>query len=224
MKESASAVSKAGSIDNSAVARYWDAVAARYLELFRNELDSKRYDCEVLRNFAASLGAGARVCDAGCGPCAHVAGLLAGEGLQVVGIDISPECVKLAREQEPALEFRVMDMMALDFAQGAFDGLLAYYALHYQPKSTLNTVLREFARVLRKGGRLLLVVKEGDGEGWVPDPLGVTGQVFWGAFQKQELETLVSRNGFQVLDCTVRDPLPEEILVRRIYLTARQAA
>ncbi len=222
MRESASAAVKYGRLDSSAVVRYWDAVAARYLELFRDELESKPYDRKVLRTFAASLGAGARVCDAGCGPCAHVAKLLADEGLQVEGVDLSPECVRLSCAQQSALRFHVMDMAAMDFAPGTFDGVIAYYALHYQPKTTLDAVIREFARVLCSQGHLLLVVKEGEGEGWIPDPLGVENEVFWCAFRKDELESLVSRNGFQVVDCTVREPLPEEIQVRRIYLTAQR--
>jgi SAM-dependent methyltransferase len=202
------------------VARYWDMVANRYLELFRDEFQGKPYDRAILETFAASLPPGARVCDAGCGPCGHVARILADRGLDVIGIDLSPQCVALARAEQPGLRFETMDMAATAFADGSFYGLVAYYSLHYQPKSTLPPVFREFARVLGPGGRLLLVAKEGAGEGWIADPMGIAGQVFWSAFSPGELRGLCLDAGFPEVSCTVRDPLPDEISVRRIYATA----
>ena len=61
----------------SAIIRYWDCVAARYLELFRDEIRDKPFDLALLRKLADSIGKGARVCDVGCGPCAHVTRFLA---------------------------------------------------------------------------------------------------------------------------------------------------
>ncbi len=203
-------------------AEYWDAVAGRYLELFRDELQTKPYDFEVLQAFAAALGRGARVCDAGCGPCGHVTRYLADHGLDMTGVDLSANCIALARSEQPALHFEQMDMSAMAFADAAFDGLVAYYSLHYQPKGTLDAVMKEFLRVLRPEGRLLVVVKEGEGEGWMEDPLGSGRQVFWAAFTPDEMQALIARNRFRVLSCTVRDALPEELQVRRIYITAER--
>lgn len=206
------------------VASYWDAVAERYLELFRDEFQGKPFDRQVIASFAASLKAGATVCDAGCGPCGHVTRLLADAGLNADGVDISPMCIALARKEQPLLRFEVMDMAGMDFPDGTFQGLVSYYSLHYQPKNRLNGVIREFARVLHPTGLLLIVVKEGCSEGWIADPMGSGRQVFWCDFQPQELQSLVSVNGFDVTGCEVREPLPGEIAVRRIYLTARRRA
>jgi ubiquinone/menaquinone biosynthesis C-methylase UbiE len=205
------------------VARYWDAVAERYLELFCDEFQGKPFDRRILASFARELTAGARVCDAGCGPCGHVTRLLADAGLNAVGVDISPKCIELARKEQPSLRFEVMDMAGMNFPDGEFQGLVAYYSLHYQPKLSLRGVIREFSRVLCPQGLLLIVVKEGSSEGWIADPMGSGQQVFWCDFQPQELQSLVSANGFDITGSEVREPLPEEIAVRRIYLLARRA-
>ncbi len=202
------------------VARYWDDNADRYLALFRDELQGKPYDRAVLDRFATALGPGSRVCDAGCGPCGHVAAHLARHGLQVLGVDISPRCVMLARREHPSIRFEVMDMGALTAADGALDGLVAYYALHYQPKHTLPSVFREFGRALRAGGRLLIVAKEGAGEGLVDDPLGSGTRIFWAAFTRDELVDRAARNGFTVESSDVREPYADEIAARRIYVNA----
>jgi SAM-dependent methyltransferase len=202
------------------VTRYWDDTADKYLGLFRDELLGKPYDRAVLDRFAAALGRRARVCDAGCGPCGHVAAYLARHELLVFGIDISPRCVALARHEQPSVPFDVMDMGALSLEDGSLDGIVGYYALHNQPKSTLPSVVREFRRVLRAGGRLLIVAKEGSGEGWIDDPLGSGTKVFWAAFTGDELVALAASNGFSVEGCAVREPQPDEIAARRIYVTA----
>lgn len=205
-----------------AVAQYWDMAASRYLELFRGEFQGKPFDLAVLKTFAARLQRGARVCDVGCGPCGHVARILADHGLDAMGIDLSPNCVALARGEQPSLRFEIMDMAAMAFADGSLDGLVAYYALHYRQKSTLPPVFREFSRVLRPGGRILVVAKEGTGEGWIADPMEIAGEVFWSAFSADELRKLCVGTGFRAVSCTAREPLPGEISVRRIYVTAQR--
>lgn len=204
------------------VARYWDSIADRYLHLFRHEFENKPYDLEVLKAFASGLDSGSYVCDAGCGPCAHVTRILSDYGLKVVGIDISPRCVLLAQQEQPRLKFEIMNMANMVFADGQLDGLVAYYALHYQPKSTLHSIVREFARVLRPGGRVLIVAKQGKGESWISDPMGSGEEIFWSALGPDELQSLFSKNGFVAVNCTVREPLPDEIPVPRIYLTAER--
>jgi SAM-dependent methyltransferase len=221
------------------VAACWDAVADRYLELFRDELRHKPFDVEALSDFAHQLPPGATVCDAGCGPCAHTTRLLAEAGMHPVGIDISPRCIELARAEQPQLRLEVMDMAAMAFAEASFDGLLSCYALHYMHRGAIGAVLAEYARVLRADGLLLLVVKEGGGEdygegasndhgknssqGWIDDPLGSGQQVYWIDFRAEDLRAQLEASGFLVTRVVVRDPLPDEIAVRRIYLWARRA-
>ena len=207
----------------SDIASYWDSVADRYLELFRHELAGKPYDLQILRRFAGSLGPGSLVCDAGCGPCGHVSGFLSGLGLSVIGVDISPRCVALAREEQPQIRFEVMNLRSMAFADGSIDGIVAYYSLHYDSAAVLTKVTSEFFRVLRPGGKILVVAKEGEGECWVPDPLGSGSEVFWKGFQADELVALLCSSPFQVEAVHIREPLPDEIAVRRIYVNAERS-
>jgi len=202
---------------------YFDAVGRKYHELFRDELEQKEYDRRILDRFAALLGAGAKVCDAGCGPCGHTARHLARAGLEVTGIDISPECVALARAGSPGLAFEVMAMEAMTFPDAFFDGILAYYAILYTPREHLPALLGEFRRVLKPQGALLVVVKEGEGEGFVDDPLGSGLRTFFANFTESELRTLLERGGFECVFAETREPYDFEIPVRRVYVIARKA-
>lgn len=200
------------------VVRTWDARAAHYLRLFRHELDGKPYDTEVLHAFADRVRAGGTVYDAGCGPCGHVTALLASHGLDALGIDLSPRCVELARREQPGVRFAVMDQGALTGAP--LDGLVAYYSLHDRPKRLLPATLAAWAAAIRPGGELLIVAKEGTGDGVIDDPLGGDLRVYWAEFTTGELREAVRGAGFHVDDCTVREAYENEIPARRVYLTA----
>jgi SAM-dependent methyltransferase len=96
----------------------------------------------------------------GCGP-GFVSGLiaeLAPQG-QVVGVDLSRELLRAAREwsapHHPNLRFVEGDALDLPLADGTFD--FAYSRLLYQHLPEPVRAAREALRVLRAGGRLVVV-------------------------------------------------------------------
>jgi magnesium-protoporphyrin O-methyltransferase len=95
---------------------------------------------------------GARILDAGCGTGA-LSFELAKRGATVVGVDVSPTLVGLARERAPAghqgsAMFVVGDM--LDPAFGAFDYIVAMDSLiHYEGEDTARLVSTLSARTRR---------------------------------------------------------------------------
>lgn len=208
------------------VVRAWDARADRYLDLFRHELDGKPFDRDVLDAFADRMPRGGRVVDAGCGPCGHVTGLLAGCGLEVLGIDLSPRCIELARREQPACRFEVMDQRTLDLDRidGPLDGLVSYYSLHDQPKAGLADTLAAWAAAIQPGGRLLVVAKEGTADGVVDDPLGSGIRVYWAEFTEAELGAAARAAGFRVDDLSARDAYDDEIRTRRLFISATRLA
>ena len=77
----------------------------------------------------------------------------------VTGIDLTPEMLEQARRRAADLGRRVElcegDAQALPFPDGAFDTVLATYAMCSVPD--LTQAIAESKRVLRSGGRLILV-------------------------------------------------------------------
>jgi SAM-dependent methyltransferase len=213
-------VSSASSWSLGSIREAWDPRADRYLALFRDELDGKPFDQGAFEAFAARLDGKGLVADVGCGPCGHVAALLTRLGLQTISVDLSPRCIELSRAEQPHLRFEVMDLASLQLGDESLDGLVAYYALYDQPKTRLGATFREFARVVRPGGQLLAVAKEGTNEGQIDDPLGSGLKVYWASLTGAELRSAAEQAGFHVDGCHVREPLPGEIASRRIYLTA----
>jgi SAM-dependent methyltransferase len=101
--------------------------------------------------------AGRRVLDVGCGD-GDWALAAARQGAQVVGVDASLPMIEAARvrARDAALDVRFQqgDAMALPFEHDRFDGVLAVTVLCFVPDAP--AALREMARVLVPGGRLVL--------------------------------------------------------------------
>jgi SAM-dependent methyltransferase len=141
----------------------YDTVAVDYAELLRDELDAKPLDRAMLAAFAEYMrapGAG-QVADLGCGP-GRVTAHLHALGVDAFGVDLSPRMVAVARAAYPELRFDEGSMTALDLADGAVGGALAWYSTVHTPPEVLPTVFSEIHRVLAPGGRLLLAFKVGD--------------------------------------------------------------
>ncbi len=74
---------------------------------------------------------------------------------------LDPEKVKEARETISGVDFRIGSGENLEFADGCFDLVIFTFSLHHQNS---ETAIGEGARVLRKGGRMLIIEPVNDGE------------------------------------------------------------
>jgi SAM-dependent methyltransferase len=137
----------------------WDARAAAWnARSNENALAADRpADLERIWH-ALALQPGSRLLDAGCGS-GQFALALAERGALVTGVDLSPEMIRLARdnaarlgEQVPVrwIEGTVDDV---PLPSGSMDAIHARMVLPFVPD--IPEALREFRRVLRPGGRLL---------------------------------------------------------------------
>src|SRR5215207_2083897 len=105
----------------------YDAVARAYDTQLGDELDGKPLDRALLEALVELAGAGV-IADVGCGP-GHVTRFLAARHPDVVGIDLSPRMIDIAREHAPALAFTVGSMTRLPAADEAWSGAVALYSI-----------------------------------------------------------------------------------------------
>ncbi len=100
------------------------------------------------------------ILDVGCGP-GQWTNWLHRRGIDVSGLDPTPEFITAARDRYPGVPFRMGHAERLDVADSSLAGILAWYSLIHLPPDRLTTAFAEFARSLKPGGGLLLGFFEG---------------------------------------------------------------
>lgn len=111
----------------------------------------------------ARLAPGESVLDIGCGTgsLAIAAKQRVGSSGTVEGLDASPEMIARARKKTIGLgadiAFSNGVVEALPFPDRQFDAALSTMMLHHLPRESRQRCVREVRRVLRAGGRLLVV-------------------------------------------------------------------
>lgn len=139
------------------VKEYWTRRARDFSAVRRMELGdeiSNRWIAEIKQYLPKDKPL--RILDVGTG-AGYFAVLLAKEGHEVWGIDITPamieEAKKLAADCQKSIRFQVMDAQKLDFPDETFDAVIARNLTWTLPEP--RQAYREWLRVLSNGGVLL---------------------------------------------------------------------
>jgi SAM-dependent methyltransferase len=141
----------------------YDTDASGYAEKVRGLLAGRPYLRASLGLFAELVhdAGGGPVADVGCGP-GHVTGYLHDAGVDVFGIDLSPEMIAIARSDHPDLRFEVGTMTDLDLPDDSVAGIIAFWSVIHVPDHAVPGVFEQFRRVLRPRGLLLVGFHVGD--------------------------------------------------------------
>ncbi|NGY60043.1 class I SAM-dependent methyltransferase [Lentzea sp. NEAU-D13] len=143
-------------IADVAVENDYDGFAEAYTAENETSLLNAYYVRPAIVDLAGDV-AGRRILDAGCG-AGPVSVALRDRGAVVSGFDRSAKMVELARQRlGDDVDLRVADITGpLPYPDGAFDDAVAALVLHYLEDWTAP--LAELRRVLKPGGRLIVVV------------------------------------------------------------------
>ncbi|MFE6863402.1 class I SAM-dependent methyltransferase [Nocardia sp. NPDC057668] len=197
--------------DVSVTRTAYDGVAELYTGLVREQLLANPYDRAVLGVFAESVleseHADAPAAEVGCGP-GRITDHLRRAGLDIFGLDLSPEMIRLARLEYPGLRFEVGSMERLELADAALGSIVAWYSIIHLPPARVPAVLAEFARVLRPGGHALFAFQAADGvTGVQPYDHKVTTSYRWAP---DTLAEALAACGFRVTARMQRLARPDE--------------
>ena len=186
-------------MDRNEVRRAWDSVSETYAE----RRDPTGSDAALLDDLLERLPEAPTVLDVGCGDGARtLANLPSGS----VGLDFSRAGLDLAAETVPESRLVQGDMTELPIGTDSVDAVTAYHAVFHVPRDQHPTVYREFARVLRPGGTVLMTLPSGQFEtvrrGWMG------GSMFFSApGRRATLDQLADAGFTETETVTATDPL-----------------
>ncbi|RYZ54214.1 MAG: class I SAM-dependent methyltransferase [Sphingobacteriales bacterium] len=113
---------------------------------------------ETYEAFLAELPSSkAVVLDIGCGPgnvCAYL--LATAPTLEVTGIDLAPEMIRLARINVPGARFDVADAAELSVLETKYQGIISAFLLPYLSQEEAKKLIADCRALLMDGGVLYL--------------------------------------------------------------------
>lgn len=129
-------------------------VAHEYDDVFRPHV-AEHYVAKRTALVKDLIPLGGLVLDVGCGT-GRLGAAIAEEGYDVFGVDLSPEMLRRARERGLVATYAAL-VTRLPFADGAFDLALTVATLHHlETPDRVAATVREMARVVRRGGFVVL--------------------------------------------------------------------
>jgi len=131
----------------------WKALAVP--EVYRR-LNAASNVREVYRRLVAGseYRRGERTLDVGCGPGDLVDFI---DPADYVGIDVSEEYVRFARERAPTARFHALPAERVGEVEGSFDLALMVGVFHHLPDEAVRATLAGLERVLKPSGRFVLL-------------------------------------------------------------------
>lgn len=173
---------------SKAVRAYFDTVACDWDRL------REGYFTEGVREAALRKGELSRnmvVADVGAGTGFMAAGL-APQVNRVICVDASPEMLQVAESNLASfdnLEYRVGDGTALPIADASLDAVFANMYLHHVEEPL--GALKEMARTLKPGGRLVITDMERHDNEWMREEMAD----IWLGFERQEMAEWLEKAG-----------------------------
>lgn len=178
--------------------KMWDKHALAYKTKFMDvDLYNDTYDlfCDLIKNPNAELF------EIGCGPGNITKYILSKcPDLKIDGIDVAPNMIALAQENNPQAQFKVMDCRYIHTISKKYDAVLCGFCMPYICKDDCEKLIANSFNLLNAQGLFYFSAIEGDytQSGFELSSNGQDGMHVYFYSEHFFLETL-SKNGFTCL-------------------------
>ena len=140
----------------------WNNIASIYQDKFMDlnlYNDSYDYICNSMTKQKAKL------LEIGCGPGNISKYLLSKKpDFDILGIDIAPNMIELAKVNNPTATFKVMDSRQIINLTSKYDGIICGFCLPYMSPAESNELISNSYDLLNENGLIYLSFVEGDAD------------------------------------------------------------
>lgn len=199
----------------------WNKIASIYQDKFMN-LDL--YDA-TYNTFCVHLQKPqAKILEIGCGPGNITKYLLNKRpDYQISGIDVAPNMVELAKQNNPTAQFKIMDCRNIASIVNTYDGIMCGFCMPYLSKDDCAKLIKDSSKLLNKNGVFYFSAIEGDYEqsGFEAGSSGDKAYVFY--HQADYLQEQLNDNDFELIELKkILYPKTADIISTHLVFIARK--
>ncbi|CAN5571191.1 class I SAM-dependent methyltransferase [soil metagenome] len=176
----------------------WNKIASLYQDKFMHlDLYDDTYDkfCSLLEKSNSILF------EIGCGP-GNITKYLLSKRLdfKIDAIDVAPNMIELAKENNPSATFEIMDCREIDKINKTFDGIVCGFCLPYLSKEDCCKLIKDCSTLLNVDGVIYLSAIEGDysKSGFELGSSGDKSYVYY--HQEEYLQYEFNKNNFDIVE------------------------
>ena len=208
--------------DTGIIEKAYNLVAGKYAEHFKDELEHKSLDRDILSRFSKEISGRSPVWDFGCGP-GQITRFLHKLGVEISGLDLSEVLIAKARDLHPEICFKKGNILDLEFSDSSLAGIVAFYSIVHFSKNQVEKAFNEIFRVLQPGGLFLFSYHIGEDSIHLDEFLGKKIEIDFMFFNTGFITECLKRSGFEIVELIEREPYPEvEYQSRRAYVSAEK--
>lgn len=149
----------------------------------------------------AIINLNADVLELACGPGNITKYLLQKRpDFKILGTDLAPNMIELAKVNNPIAEFQLMDCRLMDLLNKNYDGIMCGFCLPYLSKEEAIMLIRDAASILNPKGVLYISTMEDDYEKSAFKKGSAGDEIFMHYHQANYLTATLTENGFTILD------------------------
>lgn len=135
----------------------------QWINLHKQKRHQPRYPHQLVVSFALrTFKQGGAILDLGCGAGRHLK-FLAENGFEAYGCDYSSSGIQASQELLASANlkanFEIASVDNLPYDDEFFDGLICFGVLYYNDKQSIQKAAGEIFRVLKKGSKALILVR-----------------------------------------------------------------
>lgn len=150
--------------------------------------------CEAIQKEKASL------LELACGPGNITKYLLDHHpDYDIIGMDLAPNMIALAKSNNPSAEFLLMDCRAIPSLNKKFDGIICGFGLPYLSKTEAIQLIKDAANHLHNNGVLYISTMEDDNSKSGLRTGSTGDQLFQNFHQADYLTQTIEENGLSVI-------------------------
>jgi len=183
----------------------FDEFAEEYASRFDNisgYLEHLTYFCELIKADQPNI------LELACGP-GNVTSFLKNRFSEsrILGVDLAPKMIEIARTQLPDVDFRVMDVRDISALDGTFDAVMCSFCLPFLSKDDAAKLIADCAACLVSGGVLYVSTMEGNEEraGFETTSFSGDAEIYFNYHRQTNLEDAFVQSGFEIRQVKFQD-------------------
>jgi len=178
-------------MNKNLVSRGYRQIAEKYSSA-RNQFKNLKY----LKKLNSLLRPNSTILDLGCGSGKPIDEFFVNHGHKIIGIDICPEQIKMARKNIPTGSFMVKDVAILKESEFKIEAVVSFYTIFHLPRKKHQQIFKTINSFLDKNGLLLVTMGASNWEG-IENFYGAS--MYWSHYGPQKNKEIIEKAGFKIL-------------------------